>query len=118
MYISPVGTNYRPFKGSVIINNLKNGKVEKLVTNKKMDKQLKDSFDTILNDRLFVLRSQKECLKNLKNCVGQFGEILGKDFGKDLKYPATKDISVVYSSAKDISKLDVPGHFSIVHSTK
>ena len=118
MNITPVGSNYQSFKGSVIINNLKKGKVEKLVTDKKMDKQLKESFDTIINDRMFVMRSQKECLANLKNCVGKFGEILGKDLGKDLKYPATKDISVVYSSAKDISKLDVPGYFSVVHSVK
>ena len=118
MNISPVGTNYQSFKGSIIVNNLKSNKIEKIVTDKKADKQLKETFDNIINNRMFVMRSQKECLANLKNCVGKFGEILGKDLGKDLKYPATKDISVVYSSAKDISKLDVPGYFSVVHSVK
>ncbi len=118
MYISPVGSNYQSFKGAVIVNNLKKGTVEKLITDKKMDKELKESFEDILNNRMFVMRSKKECLTNLKNCIGKFGEIVGKDLGKDLKYPATKDISVAYSSAKDISKLDVPGYFSVVHSVK
>ncbi len=118
MNISPVGTNYQSFKGSIIVNNLKSNKIEKIVTDKKADKQLKETFDNIINNRMFVMKSQKECLANLKTCVNKFQEIIGGNFGKELKYPTTKDISVVYSSSKDISKLDVPSYFSIVHSTK
>lgn len=118
MNIAPIGNNYQSFKGSIIVNNLKAGKVEKLVTNKKMDKQLKDTFNNIINDRMFVMKSQKECLTNLKSCVNKFQEIVGENFAKDFKYPVPKDISVLYSSNKDISKLDVPGYFSVIHSVK
>lgn len=117
MNILPVNNN-QTFKGSIIVNNLKTNKVEKIITSRKADHQLKDTFDSILNNRMFVMKSQRECLTNLKNCVNKFSEIIGNNFGKDLKFPAAKDISVVYSFSKDISKLDVPGHFSIVHSTK
>lgn len=118
MNISPIGYNNQGFRGSLIVNNLKNNKVESFVTDKKMDKCIRESFNSIISNHMFVMRSQKECLANLKECVSKFSEILGKNIGKDLKYPSSKKISVMYSSGKDISKLDVPEHFSIIHSVK
>ena len=118
MNISPIGNNYQAFRGSVIVNNLKANKVEKFITDKSADKHLKESFDSIIGNRMFVMKSQSECLKNLKTCVNNFAEIIGNGFGKDLKYPAAKDISVMYSSGKDISNLNVTGYFSIIHSVK
>lgn len=117
MNITPVCNN-GSFKGSIIFNNLKSGKVEKLATNKKMDMQIRDTFDNIINEQMFVMKSKNECLKNLKTCVKTFQEIIGDKVGKDFKYPAPKEISVLYSSNKDISKLDVPGYFSVIHSVK
>ena len=89
MNITPIGYNNQGFKGSLIVNNLKNKKIETFMTDKKMDKHIRESFNNIISEHMFVMRSQKECLTNLKECVSKFSEILGKNIGKDLKYPSS-----------------------------
>lgn len=118
MQISPIRNDRQIFKGNLIVNNIKANTVEKIITDKKTDKQLKDGFNHIINSRMFVMKSQEECLSKLKECVNNFSNITGVNLGKNLKYPSKEEISVMYNSAKDISKLDVPGYFSIVHSVK
>lgn len=118
MNILPVRNNSQNFRGSIVVNNLKNNKIEKIVTTGSMDKRLQEDFNHIIKDNLFIMQNSESCLENLKTCVKNFSEIVDNNFFKGLKFPSAKDFSVIYSSVNNISRLDVPEYFSIIHSVK
>ncbi len=115
MSIPAVQNNQTSFKGNVIIKNLKTKSVEKFITDTQTDKKIADSFEKVINDRIFTMRSSEDCLKRLKNYIDTFTEITGIKIKNKLDYPSAKNFNAEYKSEGNKLEIHVPEHFNISH---
>ncbi len=117
MYISPISQNNNPFKGTLKINNLKNGTTRCITTSAEAGAKMHETFSgtTMLNNRLYEFTGggAAKALERLRGFVKFFADSAGSDFHKDLTYPEVKDFAANYKSTAKSAEINVPNHFSI-----
>ncbi len=107
--------NNNSFKGMLVFNNLRKNSISTLMTDKKMDWQLTDTFQRIIVDEAQNFSTPQKCIKNLKKYVSTISKITDISFTKGYKFPSSSDVSIIFKDSKEKSQLDVPGYFSITH---
>lgn len=116
MNVSKIQNNQTTFNGNLLVKNIKTGTIEKFITDAKADKEIADSFEKVVNNRLFVLPNSEDCLAKLKKCIDSLFDAAKIKPENKLEYPKAKDVNINYISNKNKSEIDVPGYFSITHS--